>query len=82
MEIYIYNNIFVCPKLEEHDSLGEITGGIDYDVKYSSMTNKSIIGSTWHEDLGELLIEFIDALSQSDKDILDKIVQDNIPSGA
>ena len=50
---------------------------IHIDVAASSMTDKTIEGCTWHEDIEELKVKFTGTLSGGDKTILDGIVTDN-----
>ncbi len=51
--------------------------GINVDVASSTMTNKNIQGSSWHEDSTALKVEFDVSLSIDDKNDLDTIVTNN-----
>jgi len=77
---YIYNNLSVCPTLAcgEEETMDY---GIHYDIINSSMTNKNIQYCRYDEAEEELHIFWDVELSQADKDILDQIVLDNLPSG-
>jgi len=77
--IYEYNNInFV--NMATHEEIGEeaiLISGIHYDVENSNMNNKSIQYCRWDEDTTHLMVYMNDDLSDSDKTILDDIVNNN-----
>ena len=78
MYIYKYENIENEPDMAIYGSGDILESGIHYDVENLDMINKSITGCFWDEDDACLCIYFTDELSQSDKNILDQIVNDNI----
>ena len=67
MVLYEYNNILISIDLYL----------IHNAVINSTMTNKTIEWCRWDEKTGILKINFINTLSQDDKDKLDIIVSDN-----
>lgn len=63
-------NAYSYDKIAEPDLLR-----LESDIDASSMENRAVIGCTWHERLGSLIVEMDDpALTPGDKSILDGIV--------
>jgi len=51
--------------------------GIEMGIADSEMTNKSVTGCSWWEEVALLRVTFETELSVDDKEILDQIVEDN-----
>jgi hypothetical protein len=67
MVTYQYPNKVTCPDLAL----------IHIDVASSEMTNKTVQWCRWDQDTGILIVCFESVLNESDKAILDTIVQND-----
>ena len=74
---YDYYDVYNEPNIGTWTIDGTLISGIIYDVENSEMENKSLEYCTWHEKEGLLKCVFNTALSESDKTILDTIVENN-----